>query len=403
MDQPSRSTQPDSGADSAREAAGLALLADVVGPERNPAAHVADRASAIRITSLRTWWVGPVLFLRLETNQGVVGWGDIKGVDPRPAKVLADSLFQLLDGENPTRIEYLWQKIFRAHRNIRGGPFLLHTLAGIDMALWDITGKLYGVPVYRLLGGPCRERLRVYHTPKARKLPPPGVFEHASSPADIDRIVAAIRAARNSVGPDGAVMFDAHCALPPATLIQLANALEPYDVLFIEEPAVPGNIEVFRRIRAQVRVPLAAGERDRTIWEFIPYLQHGCLDILQPDCCHGGGITPMKKVAVLAETFHVPLAPHCTASYLGIAASLHVVTSIPFFLIHEFYPDNHGFNPAGIGRMAWKLDADGYIGLPPGPGLGVEIDQKRLEEEAKKPQTYRWPGRQLKDGSVSDY
>jgi galactonate dehydratase len=378
-------------------------LPDAVSAERNPAAQVADRASTIRITGLRAFHVHPVLFLRIETNRGIAGWGDVKGVDPRPAKVLVESLFELLDGENPTRIEHLWQKLFRAHRNLRGGPLMVHTLAGIDMALWDITGKLYGVPVYRLLGGPCRERIRVYHTPKARKVPPPGVFEHSSGPAEIDKIVRAIKAARQQVGPDGAVMFDAHCALPPATLIQLAAAIEPYDVLFIEEPAVPGNIEVFKRIKQQVRVPLAAGERDRTIWEFMPYLQHGCLDVLQPDCCHGGGITQMKKIATLAEAFQVPLAPHCTASYLGIAASLHVVASIALFLIHEFYPDNHGFNPKGIGRLAWKLDANGTIGLPPGPGLGVEIDEKLLQAEARKPHPYRWPGARLRDGSVSDY
>ena len=165
-------------------------------------------------------------------------------------------------------------------------------------------------------------------------------------------------------------MFDAHCALPPATLIQLASAIQPYDVLFIEEPAVPGNIEVFKRIKAAVNVPLAAGERDRTIWEMLPYLQHRCLDILQPDCCHTGGISQMKKIATLAEAYHVPLAPHCTASFLGIAASLHVIASIPLFLIHEFYPDNHGFNPKGIGRVPWKLDATGHIGLPPGPVTG---------------------------------
>jgi galactonate dehydratase len=382
---------------------GLALLADAVGAEKNPAAIVADRASTIHITRMQTFWVNPNVFVRIETNRGVVGWGDIKGVDPLPAKALAESLFELLKDENPTRIEHLWQKMFRAHRNMRGGPLMCHTIAGLDMALWDITGKLHGVPIYRLLGGPCRERIRVYHTPKARKVPPPGIFEHASSPQDIGRIVRSIKAAREQVGPDGVVMFDAHCALPPATLIQFAAAIEPYDVLFIEEPAVPGNIEVFKRLKQQIRVPLAAGERDRTIWEFLPYLQHNCLDILQPDCCHGGGITQMKKVAVLAETFHVPLAPHCTASNLGIAASLHVVASIPLFLIHEFYPDNQGFNPKGIARVDWKLAADGTIGLPPGPGLGVEMDEKQLEIAAKKPQAYRWPGRQLRDGSVADY
>ena len=281
---------------------------------------------------------------------------------------------------------------------------MVHTLAAIDMALWDIAGKLWNVPVYRLLGGPCRDRIRVYHTPQALKVPPGGIFEHSGNPADIDRIVAAIAAARKKVGPDGAVMFDAHCAMPPATLDSAGRrAIKPYDVLFIEEPAVPGNIEVFKRLKEQIAIPLAAGERDRTIWEFIPYLQNRCLDILQPDCCHTGGITSMKKIATLAEAYHVPLAPHCTARYLGIAASLHVAASIPFFLIHEFYPDNHGFNPAPHHAHGVEAGRRGIHRLAAGPGLGVEVDEMRLEEEGKRPQQYRWPGARLSDGSIADY
>jgi galactonate dehydratase len=293
--------------------------------------------------------------------------------------------------------------VYRAHRDIRGGPFLVHTLAGIDIALWDLVGKLWREPVYRLLGGPCRDRIRVYHTPKTVKVPPHGIYEHSSTPADIDRMVKAIKQARDKVGPDGAVMFDAHCALPPATLIQFAAAVQPYDLLFLEEPAVPGNIEVFKRIKASVRIPLAAGERDRTIFEFVPYLHERCLDVLQPDCCHTGGITQMKKIAVLGEAYQVPIAPHCTASMLGIAASLHVACSVPLFLIHEFYPDNMGFNPKGMVKMPHEVDKDGYVTLPPGPGLGVEIDEKALAQAAKKPQTYKWPGAKLKDGSIADY
>src|SRR5262249_24029170 len=285
-------------------------------------------------------------------------------------EALAQAFFELLDRENPTRIEFLWQKMYRAHRDMRGGPFMVHTIAGIDMALWDLAGKLWNTPVHRLLGGTCRDRIRVYPHDKPHKAPPHGIPKHSATPADINRMVNAIRATREKVGADGLVMFDAHCALPPATLIQLAAAIQPYDVLFIEEPVVPGNIEVFRRVKAAVSVPLAAGERDRTIWAIVPYLQKRCLGILQPDCLHTGGISQMKKIAIPAEAYHVPLAPHCTASYLGIAASLHVTASIPLFLIHEFYPDNHGFNPKGIGRMAYTLDRDGYIGLPPGPGLG---------------------------------
>ncbi|MFT7643742.1 MAG: galactonate dehydratase [Pirellulaceae bacterium] len=384
-------------------AAGMAMLRDSMADENNPAVQVADQSSTIRITGMKTYWVGPVVYVKIETNLGVSGWGDLKGVDPRPAKVLVESLFELLEGENPTRIEYLWQKLFRAHRNLRGGALMVHSIAAIDIALWDLTGKLWKVPVYRLLGGPTRDRIRVYHTDKAQKVPPHGVYEHSGTPPDIDRMVQAIARAREKVGPDGAVMFDAHSAVPPATLIQLASVLKPYDVLFIEEPAVPGNIEVFKRLKQHISIPLATGERDRTIWGVLPYLHEGCIDILQPDCNHTGGISQMKKIAVLAEAFHVPIAPHCTATFLGIAASLHVVSSIPFFLIHEFYPNNAGFNGPKLTQMEFELDKQGYIGLPPGPGLGVDVDEKLLEQEAQKPQSYRWPGAKLKDGSIADY
>jgi len=384
-------------------AAGIAAVSATVAQDKNPAAQVADRSSSIRIAGMKAFWVNSHVFLRIETNHGIVGWGDVKGVDPRVAKPLAESLYELIDGENPTRIEHLWQKVFRSHRDMRGGPFMVHTLAAIDMALWDITGKLWGVPVYRLLGGPCRDRIRVYHTPQAIKVGPPRTYEHASEPAELSKIVDIIRSAREKVGPGGAVMLDAHCLLPPATLIQLAGMLDPKELLFIEEPAVPGNIEVFKRLKEAIRIPLAAGERDRTIWEVIPYLHERCLDILQPDCCHTGGITQQRKIAVLAEAYNVPIAPHCTASFLGIAASLHTAASVPNFLIHEFYPDNYGFNPKGFTSMTWELDKEGYIGLPPGPGLGVEVNEKFLEEESKKPQTYRWPGSKLRDGSVADY
>ena len=387
----------------AAAATGLAMVQDALCAERNPAVTVADKTSSIRITGYKAWWINPVLFIRIDTNHGVSGWGEIKGTDIRVAITLMASLYELLQDENPTRIEHLWQKLYRAHRDIRGGPFMVHVIAGIDIALWDLAGKLWGVPVYSLLGGPVRDRIRVYHTPKAEKVPPHGIYEHSGTPADIQRMVKAIAAARERVGPDGAVMFDAHCAVPPATLIQLASALKPYDLLFIEEPAVPGNIEVFKRLKAAINIPLATGERDRTIWGMIPYLQERCIDILQPDCCHTGGISQMRKIAALAETYMVPLAPHCTASNLGISASIHATAATPLFLIHEFYPTNMGFNPRGIAMIDWSVDKDGYVALPKGVGLGVEMDAKILDAEAKKPQTYKWPLATLKDGSIADY
>jgi galactonate dehydratase len=382
-------------------AAGAALLNEATAGD-NPAAGVVDRGATIRIRAMQRHRVGSKVFIKIETNQNVFGWGEISALEPGAANALAQSLFELLDGENPTRIEYLWQKLFRAHRDMRGGPFMVHTIAGIDMALWDITGKLWGVPVHRLLGGPCRDKIRIYPTAKAQKVPPHGIYDHSGNPSDINRMVEAIRQARQRVGPDGAVMFDAHCAVPPATLIQLAAAIQPYDILFLEEPAVPGNIEVFKRLKEQIRIPLATGERDRTIWEMIAYLQNGCIDVLQPDVAHTGGITQMKKIAILAEAYHVPLAPHCTTSPLGHTASLHVAASIPFLLIHE----TGGGLQWGeqFARKPWTVDKDGYASIPGGPGLGVEIDETALAKVAANPgQRFVWPIMRLRDGSIADY
>src|SRR5215208_163965 len=176
------------------------------GQQNNPAANVGDRTSSIKLTKITATPVARTVFIKLETNHGVTGWGEIDQPEMQTAVTLVRSLFELLDGENPTRIEHLWQKIYRAHRDMRGGPFMTHTLAGIDMALWDITGKLWGVPVHRLLGGPTRDRIRVYPTEKAHQAPPHGIYEHAGTPRDIDRMVDAIRATRKRGGPDGTVM-----------------------------------------------------------------------------------------------------------------------------------------------------------------------------------------------------
>ena len=380
--------------------AGQAFLDDNVKADSNPAGLVADRSSTIRIKSMKATPAGSKVYLKMETNHGITGWGEIDQLEPKVAAALATSLFELLDGENPTRIEYLWQKLFRAHRNIRGGPFMIHTIAGIDMALWDITGKLWNTPIYRILGGPCRDKILVYPSIRATK-PGAGPSEFSGTPAELQRFVDYIKAERKKVGPNGIVIFDAHCALPPPFLIQLANALDPTDVNFIEEIAVPGNIEVFKRIKQAVKIPLASGERDRTIYEFLPYLQEKCLDVIQPDCAHCGGITQMVKIATLAELYFTPLAPHAVTTELGISASFHATAVAPFFIIHEYYPQ---ITPAGLIRKSWSVDKDGYASLPQGPGLGAEIDEEKLEELAKKPHKPEWPTRgRLKDGSIADY
>lgn len=366
----------------------------------NPAANVADRTTSIKLTKLTATAVARKVFLKLETNHGVTGWGEIDQLETQTAVTLANSLFELLNGENPTRIEYLWQKIYRSHRDMRGGPFMTHTLAGIDMALWDITGKLWGVPVYRLLGGPARDKVLMYPTPKATKVGS-GPMPFSGTPQQIDGLVKQVENARKQVGPDGMVMFDAHCALPPPFLIQFASAVKAYDLVYIEEPAVPGNIEVFKRLKQQISIPLAVGEQARTIWDVIAYLQEGVADILQVDCAHTGGISQMRKIATLGEAYHVPLAPHCVTTDLGATASLHVSASIPFFLIHEYYPS---ISPPGLVTKDWSIDKDGYASLPQRPGIGCEISETMLAELAKKPSPPEWPTRgRLPDGSIADY
>jgi galactonate dehydratase len=367
------------------------------------AAQVEDRGATIRISGLRATPVGPKAYVKIETNQKITGWGEITGSEPRVACALAESLFQLLDGENPTRIEHLWQKLYRSHRDMRGVPFMTHTISAIDMALWDITGKLWNVPVYRLLGGPCRDKVRMYPTPRATKLGTGGPHPFSGNPSDINGLVRQVEQTRQRLGPEGTIMFDAHCAVPPPMLIQLAAAIHPYDILFLEEPAVPGNIEVFKRLKQQIRIPLATGERDRTIWDMIGYLQNGCIDILQPDVGQTGGISQMKKIATLAEAYHVPLAPHNTCSELGLTASVHVAASIPFFLIQEGYLDGH-IMPAGVARKTWTVDKDGYASLPEGPRLGVEMDEKAMAKVAADPKRrFRWPTPVSPDGGVRDY
>ena len=365
---------------------------------------VADRTSTIKITALKGFRVGTKAYLKIDTNHKITGWGEVTGLDPDVAVALAGSLFALLDGENPTRIEYLWQKVYRSHRDMRGGPFMTHTLSGIDMALWDITGKLWGVPVYRLLGGPARNRVRMYNTPRAHKTGTGGPHPWSGNERDVRALVKNIEHSRKMVGPDGAVMFDAHCAVPPPMLIQLASAIEPYDVMWIEEPAVPGNIEVFKRLKQQIRVPLATGERDRTIWDVTPYLIHNAIDILQNDVGHCGGITQLRKIAIMAEAFFVPMAPHNTCSELGLSASLHVSASIPLFLIQEGYIDGH-IMPAGVARRSWEIDKEGYASLPQGPGLGVEMDETTFAKVNADPRKkFKWPVVTYpNDGSVRDY
>jgi galactonate dehydratase len=381
--------------------AAAGVFSDMVAAADAPALAVEDKATSIKITSATAIPLGAKTLLKITTNHGITGWGEISQLPPKAAVALVESMYELLDGENPTRVEHLWQKLYRAHRDYRGGAFMVHTISGIDMALWDIAGKLHGVPVYRLLGGPTRDKIRVYPTAKATKIGPGGTQPWSSDEKDIKRLVQGVEETRKRVGPDGTIMYDCHCMMPPPTLIQFANAIEPYNVLWLEEPCVPGNIESFKRLKQQIRVPIATGERDRGIWEVIGYLQNGCIDILQPDCAHGGGISQIRKVATLCEAYNVPLAPHSIQTVLGQSASFNAVATIPNFLIHEFYPDQ---KINSLLHKTWEVDKDGYSNLPTEPGLGCDVDEAgAIKMSAEVGMKFKWPGAHYPDGSIADY
>ncbi|MFC1538479.1 mandelate racemase/muconate lactonizing enzyme family protein [Candidatus Latescibacterota bacterium] len=386
-------------------AIGHTMLADISEAATNPARSVEDRGSAIRITKLEATPVNPKVLVKITTNQGIFGWGEISNLNAEVAATMVRSLFELLDGQNPTRIEHIWQRLYRsAERNARDGAYTVHAISAIDMALWDIAGKLYGVPVYRLLGGPTRDRIRVYNTPQARKISPGGPQPFAGTTAEIDAVVNRVKEAREKLGPEGALMMDLHCCIPPPFLFQLAAKIEQYDLMFLEEPVAYGNIEVYKRLKQQIRIPLATGEKDRTIYGVLPYLINNCIDILQPDCAFVGGISQMKKIATLAEPFHVPLAPHCTTTELGMTASFHATASIPHFLIHEGNPPDRRL--PGVTHKTWTVDDEGYASLPEGPGLGIEVDEAALAKRAAEPRSKggRQPGPlDEHDGSVVDY
>src|SRR5437588_1462969 len=176
---------------------GLALV-DAVAADA-PGKQAEDRGAGLKITRLHATPAGPKAYVKIETNHKISGWGEVTGLEPHVACALAESLFELLDGENPTRIEYLWQKIYRAHRDMRGGPFMTHTLSAIDMALWDITGKAWRVPVYRLLGGPTRDKVRMYPTPKATKVGTGGPHPWSGNYHDIEPLVKMVKDARERV------------------------------------------------------------------------------------------------------------------------------------------------------------------------------------------------------------
>ena len=368
---------------------------------------------SIKITRLETFLVKPRwIFLKVHTNAGITGLGEplLEGRALTCAEAVKE-VEPYLVGKDPRAVAHHWQAIYR-HAFYRGGPILTSALSGIDQALWDIKGKALGVPVYELLGGPTRQRVRVYAhagTPeeiaKAQaqgftafktgpaSLRPPHIIE---SKAFVDHVAEQFATLRAAAGPGADIAIDFHGAVPPPTSKVLIKALEPYQPMFIEEPVNCQNVDVLADIARGTFLPIATGERIFTKWGFREILEKRAAAILQPDLCHAGGITEVRLIAGMAEAYYAGIAPHNPMGPISLACGLHLAASIPNFLCEEQVSLGDGYLKA-----PFKVKK-GYIDIPTGPGLGIELDEEAMADKIghdwKNPELY-----DVDDGSVVDW
>lgn len=379
------------------------------------------------ITRIETFQVPPRwLFVRVETDEGLVGWGEpvVEG-RTETVETAVQQLAELLIGKDPRLIEDHWQVMTKGSF-YRGGAILASAVAGLDQALWDINGKSLGVPVHRLLGGHVRDRVRVYgwiggDDPAevaeaisaqmdvgltAVKMNASGALGPIATVAEISAVVERARTARETLGVHGDFAIDFHGRLSKANARRVAPLLEPLHPLFIEEPVVPENSHLLAQVVDSTSIPIATGERLFSRQEFLPALQAG-IAVAQPDLSHAGGITEVRKIAALAETFDVALAPHCPLGPIALAACLQTVFATPNFLIQEQSIGIHYNKGAEV--LDYLVDTspfafvDGHIERWTAPGLGIDVDEEQVRKAAAQPHNWRSPVWRLADGSYAEW
>ncbi len=371
----------------------------------------------MKITALETFFVEPRwLFLKMQTDQGLCGWGEpiVEGWAGTVAAAVRE-MGRYLIGRDPRRIEHHWQAVYRGGF-YRGGPVLTSALSGIEQAMWDVTGKSLGVPVHQLLGGRVRDRIRLYahvggqdveaYARSARgalergftavKTSLFGAVRFVENAAFVGRCVERMAALREAVGPEVDVGIDFHGRVGPAMAVQLIRELEPFRPMFVEEPCLPENVDAMARIARSTSVPIATGERLFTKWAFREVLQKGAASILQPDLSHAGGIFEVRKIAAMAEAHYAALAPHCPLGPISLAAGLQLDACTPNFLCQEQVSLGEGYLKEPF------VVADGYVEVPEGPGLGIEVDEEALRARAYDG-AWETPRLYHEDGSVADW
>ena len=393
----------------------------------------------MKITKVETFLVKPRwLFLKMHTDEGIVGLGEpILEGRALTCQTAVRELEPWLIGEDPTRVVHLWQSMYK-HAFYRGGEILTSALSGIEQALWDITGKYHGVPVYKLLGGPTRDRIRVYgraggNTPdeaaasvreavalgfnclkvglqdpayvRPQSQPTNDLYRGVDasrrgrvieSPGYTERVIEIFAAMRAAAGPEVDIAIDFHGAVPPQTAKRLIAALEPYHPFFVEEPVQAQNVDVLADLARSTSIPIAAGERLYTKGGFRELLEKRAASILQPDLSHAGGIMETRLIAGMAESYYAAIAPHCPLGPIALAACLQLDAIIPNFLAQE----NGMLTGEGYIKTPFR-QVDGYLPLPTAPGLGIELDEEALAD--KIGHDWQNPKAYAEDGSAIDW
>ena len=382
----------------------------------------------MKIKSYQLFQVPPRwLFLKIETEDGIIGWGEpvIEG-KAATVKTAVEELMEYFIGKDPMDIEGHWNRMYRGGF-YRGGPILMSAISGIDQALWDIKGKYFNAPVYQLMGGKAREKIKVYSwiggdrpadignaVKQAKengflavKMNATDEMQYIDSYEKIERVLHRVAALREAVGMTVDVGIDFHGRLHKAMAKVLAKELEPYHPMFIEEPVLPENNEALREIARHTSIPIATGERMFSRWHFKEILAKGYVDIIQPDLSHAGGITECKKIISMAEAYDVAAAPHCPLGPIALAACLQVDATCHNAFIQEQSLGIH-YN-TGNDLLDYLADSsvfnyyDGYVNIPSGPGLGITINEEQVINMAKTGHNWKNPSWRHEDGSVAEW
>jgi galactonate dehydratase len=382
----------------------------------------------MKITGYELFLVPPRwLFLKIETDEGITGWGEpvIEG-KAATVKTAVDELMQNLIDKDPMHIEDHWNVMYRGGF-YRGGAILMSAIAGIDQALWDIKGKFYNAPIYQLLGGKCRDTIKVYSwiggdrpadvgnaakemTAKgftAVKMNATEELQYIDSFEKIDQSIKRVAAVREAVGNAVGIGIDFHGRVHKPMAKVLAKELEPFRPMFIEEPVLPENNEALREIAQHTSIPIATGERMFSRWDFKKLLMDGYVDIIQPDLSHAGGITECKKIISMAEAFDVAAAPHCPLGPIALAACLQVDATCHNVFIQEqslgiHYNKDSDLLDYLVDKTVFKYEK-GYVNIPGKPGLGIDINEAHVRKMAEAGHNWKNPLWRHDDGTVAEW